>query len=341
MLLDRDPEKYELPGELDVVRLDCRHKLLKSVAGVQKAVSDFQPDLTLSFLTRANLAAVAAGLRFGHKVVLSERVNTTAHLATGRFPVVSHLMVKHGYRHADRIIAVSDGVAATLQSDFSLPGDRIDIIPNPVDAARIMEAARAEPDLPIHADDITAMGRLVPNKNFALLIRAFARSEWPGRLIILGEGPERDSLERLGRELGLGARLSMPGFVANPYAVIARSGLFVLPSRAEGFSNSLVEAMACGVPVISTDCPSGPALIMQKEKPIDKGTALPATGGFLVRMDDTDGMSAAINQMLDLQDRTIMATAGTNRVEAFSVRRAVERYWAVIDDVLGANAKEG
>lgn len=210
------------------------------------------------------------------------------------------------------------------------------MIANPVDLDRIGEAARAGPEFPVTGPYVAAMGRLAPNKNFVLAIRAFAESGLDGRLIVMGQGPEEGALRRLGDELGLGDRLLLPGFVANPYAILSRARFFALPSNAEGFPNALVEAMACGVPVVATDCRSGPAEVLDIG-PRASGTGpIEGAGGLLVPVDDAPVMAEAFRRMTDSGLVARLAAAGLRRVASFGVERAVSRYWSVIDDVLKA-----
>src|SRR5262249_60411631 len=131
-------------------------------------------------------------------------------------------------------------------------------------------------------------GRLHRQNGFDLLLRGVARlRDADLAVVILGEGPERGSLEALGRELGLGARLVMPGFVENPWAWIGRASAFVLPSRWEGFASVLVEAMACGTPVVAADCDYGPREILHDGK-----------NGLLVRRDDAMSLPQALQRIL-------------------------------------------
>jgi glycosyltransferase involved in cell wall biosynthesis len=162
---------------------------------------------------------------------------------------------------------------------------------------------------------IVATGRLAPQKNFPLLLQAFAllRRQRPARLLILGEGRLRPQLEALIAELGLGEDVALPGFVTNPYAAFARASLFVLSSDYEGLGNVLIEAMACGCPVVSTNCPSGPAEILE-------GGRL----GELVPVKDAAALSAAMLRALDTPRAS--ADALRRRGAYFSQERSAERY---------------
>lgn len=339
-LLDEDPSTYAAPDWMPVHRLDCRRSLARSLARLWTLVGRTRPDVALSFLTRSNVAtAVAMGMR-RRPFILSERVNTTAHLSTGRHARTSMRLVRWSYPHASRVIAVSEGVADTLVEDYRVARQKVDVIYNPVDLDRIAARCREEPVIEVRPDDAVAMGRLTQNKNFELAIRAFAGSERPGRLLLLGEGEERRRLRGLGDELGLGERLVMPGFVRNPHAIIARAACFLLSSNAEGFSNALVEAMACDVPVVATDCPSSPLQILDVAKRPAPGRFETGAGGLLVPVQDEKAMILAIRALSDPGRRDRLAEAGRVRVQEFSVARAVDRYWDVIDSVLAQRPRQ-
>lgn len=335
VLLDREEEAYPLPDGLRVVRLDTGGGLRRGAAELARLVARERPDTALSFLTRANVATVWAMRRARRPAIISERVNTTAHLGGGRRGLASRALVRLAYPRAERVIAVSDGVADTLVDGYGVRRARVSVIANPVDIDRIEQLA-AEPVVEPVAEPpyAVAMGRLAPNKNFRLAIRAFAASGRPGRLVLMGQGPEEGALREEAGRLGLGDRLVMPGFVANPYAVLARADLMLLPSNAEGFPNALVEGMAAGVPVVATDCRSGPAEVLAARVPAGGAAPVAGRGGLLVPVDDVEAMTTAIRRLDDPATRAALATEGRRRVRDFGVGEAVRRYWSVIDGVL-------
>src|SRR5262249_29070510 len=146
---------------------------------------------------------------------------------------VAKLLVRLIYPRAARIIAVSAGVAQDLRTSFSIPRGKIVIVANPIDLASIQAQSRETGAIDQDETYIMGMGRLVVNKNFALLIDAFARSGLGGKLVILGEGPECEALTRKIADLGLVGRVLMPGFANNPFAFLRRASVFVLPSNSE------------------------------------------------------------------------------------------------------------
>jgi len=295
-----------------------------------------RPDALLSALSYSNLAALWARERAGVavRVVISER-NTlsvrSAHARGLQWRVLPKVEARW-YPRADAILAVSEGVADDLARTARLARDRITVTYNPVDTAAV-EAAAREPvahewlrpgELPI----VLGVGKLKPQKGFDVLLRAFARvrAVRAARLVILGEGPQRRPLERLARELGLGSGdLALPGFVANPYAWMARSAVFALSSRWEGLPNALIEALACGCAVVSSDCPSGPAEILGAGRL-----------GALVPVDDADALAAAIGRALTPSD----PTARRARARDFAIERIAPRYLAALlpETTLDTNA---
>jgi glycosyltransferase involved in cell wall biosynthesis len=201
--------------------------------------------------------------------------------------------VRRLYAQADAIIAVSRGVAEDVASITELPADRIRVAPNPVVTPELERLAREPADHPWLARKdvpvILGVGGLRLQKDFETLLRAFAevRRERPCRLLIVGEGRRRERLEALSRALGIQEHVSLPGFRLNPYAYMAAADVFVLSSRWEGFGSVLVEALALGLPAVSTDCPVGPREILQDGR-----------FGPLVPVGDARAMAQAIRATL-------------------------------------------
>jgi len=191
-------------------------------------------------------------------------------------------------------VAVSKGVAERLRTIPGIDFDRVHVIYNPAWFPEIESRALEPPRHPWFEEHnvpiILSVGRLVPQKDYPTLIRAFEllRRRRKARLLILGEDRLRPDLERMITKLHLNDCIQMPGFVANPWSYMACASVFVLSSAHEGFGNVLVEAMACGTPVVSTDCPSGPAEIL------DFGRY-----GPLVPVGDAVALAEGIEAMID------------------------------------------
>lgn len=202
-------------------------------------------------------------------------------------------LVRWFYPWADQIVTASRGVAADVSNITGVPLESIQVIYNPVVTPEVLENLHQPIDHPWFAAGeppvILGVGRLVSQKDFPTLVRAFARVQprYPSRLMILGEGEDRHKLEAIVRELGLEEDVALPGFVENPYAYMAHAAVFALSSVFEGFGNVVAEALAAGTPVVSTNCPSGPAEIL-------------ANGqyGHLVPVGDADALADAIVKML-------------------------------------------
>jgi glycosyltransferase involved in cell wall biosynthesis len=224
------------------------------------------------------------------------------------------------YRGADAAIGVSTGVAESLISGTGLSSDKAVAIHNPFDLNAIRAQASDQP--PSHPwlgpgrdrPCVVAAGRLAIQKDYKTLLRAMARvvAQRPARLVILGEGGERQSLEKQVSALGLQDHVSMPGFVPNPFPEIAASDSFVLSSLWEGLPGVLIQAMALGRPVVSTDCPHGPREILE-------GGAL----GGLTPVGDDAALAEAICATLE---RPIDMERLRARAEDFGVTRITRQY---------------
>ena len=331
LLLDREASMYEVPRWIEMEQLDCRQSLVRSIWSVWRAMRHLKPDLTVSFLTRANVSNVIAAKLLGVPAIVSERVNTTSHLGRGIGAAIARFLVRATYPRARSVIAVSQGVAEELRSAYGVPSDRISVIANPIDLDEIRAQAERGAAMPVDGPYGVTMGRLMPNKNFGMLMDAFARSGIDGKLVILGEGPERGALTSKIAALGLGGRVVMPGFSENPFPTLRRAQFYVSPSNAEGFPNSLLEAMSLGLPVISTNCPSGPSEVLAglPRERVAEGVTF-AEYGILVPPGDPVAMAEALRAMSDPERRQSYANEAPKRAADFGVTRARDAYWSVI-----------
>ena len=284
-----------------------------------------RPDVVLSALTPTNVVALIAKLLFRRslRVFVRQDSTFTEEFDSGSFKERGVLRVlKWLLPTADGIVTVSQGVAADLRSVAPAASYKVITIYNPVVWPDHIEKAVSSVDHPWFQDQnipvVLSVGRLVPVKEHASLLKAFAHllEARPARLVILGEGPERRNLTELAERLGISRHVDMPGFEPNPLAYMSRSKVFVLPSKYEGFGNVLPEAMACGTPVVSTDCRSGPSEILEDGK-----------WGHLVPVGDWRSMAEAI---LETLDNPIPSDRLISRAQAFSADVSIDRYLEIL-----------
>ncbi|MFD1332573.1 glycosyltransferase [Methylopila musalis] len=270
---------------------------LGAIPGLADYLRRERPAALLSALDYGNIAAVAAEslARSGARIVLSQRNHFSSDADAATDPRIRRAgpLIRAFYPRADAVVAVSRGVAEDIARVAGLPPERVRTIYNAVVGPGFEQAAAAPLDHPWFADGappvILGVGKLKPQKDFPTLLRAFARlrAETPARLVILGEGPDRAALESLARDLGIAADVGFPGFQDNPFRWMARANLFVLSSAFEGLPGVLVQAIACGCPVVATDCPSGPREILEDGR-----------HGPLVPVGDVDAMAEAMARRL-------------------------------------------
>lgn len=308
----------ELPPGLRIIDLKSRRKLTTALATVRYLRRE-RPRVLLAAGHRFNIAALwAARLAPSVPVYLSVHNNISAEAGSGRRLQRRLQVVARNYPRACGIVTVSRGVARDLIDNCGIDAGLVRTIYNPVISERFRSMAAAAP--PAHdwfnesVPIIVAVGRLTRQKAFDHLLHCFAalRQRRPCRLIILGEGPDRPQLEQLVAQLGLTEQVWMPGFVANPYPFMRIASLLVLSSIFEGLALVLVEAMALGTPVVSTDCPSGPAEVLEDGR-----------YGTLVPVGDREAMVAALDRVLDTPvDKALLSSA----VDRFTVENVVSQY---------------
>lgn len=312
------PYLKQLPEGITVIDL-ASGRTLASIPRLAAYLRRRRPQALLTALNHANMAALAARKLSGAdvRVVVSEHNELFPGKLLDKEGVVFQRLMRYTYAWADKIVAVSHGVADSLARICGIPRRRIDVIYNPVIGQSLWERAR-EPlthpwFTPGEPPVILGIGRLHKQKDFSNLIQAFAlvRAERPARLVILGEGEERPALERLVLELGVTADVRLPGFVDNPYSYLAHSAVFVLSSAWEGLPTVLIEALAVGTPVVSTDCPSGPREILQDGR-----------FGPLVPPRNSAALAKAITKSLDGQAPQVP----DSWLDQFTLERATLRY---------------
>lgn len=288
---------HDLHPSIQIIDLGSRHTAT-SLWPLTHYLRRFHPPRLLVAKDRAGRLAVMARLlaRVQTRIVVRLGTNLSAALAhrSGLQIWLRRTPIRLLYSRIDQIIAVSEGVREDTLAVSGIEPARVSVVRNPVVTPKLYELAQqppphpwfAEPHLPI----ILGAGRLTRQKDFPTLVRAFAklRETHPCRLIILGDGRQASDLRSLAAELGVGQDLDLPGFTDNPYSFMAHAQLFVLSSRWEGSPNVLTEAMALGTPVVATDCPSGPAEILQGGR-----------YGPLVPMGDWQTLAAAMARVLD------------------------------------------
>ena len=306
---------------------------ISRIRSLQQYVIKGRPDVILSALPYANLVAIWAKQMSGSQVpvIVSERnalstyCSAPSNFRKWRWRYLPEL-VRRTYPGADTVVAVSTHVADDLTITIGLNHPSVTALYNPVvddtlraSAQQALEHTWFAPDaVPV----ILGVGRLTEQKDFSTLMRAFAcvRAKRAARLVILGEGRLREDLEDLASKLGIQADVEMPGFVENPFQYMARASVLVLSSEYEGLPGVLIQALACGCPVVSTDCPGGSAEILADGK-----------YGALVDVGDADSMALAILAELDNPTaRDILL----QRAEDFSVERAANNYLAVLDSAV-------
>jgi glycosyltransferase involved in cell wall biosynthesis len=264
------------------------------------------------------LAGVSTRVIVCEQNTLSQEAKKIAQTSVKLTPLAARLL----YPWAEGIIAVSEGVADDLAKITKIPRKRIEVIYNPVVLPEVFEKAKETLENPWFQTEeipiVLGVGRFYPQKDFPTLIRAFAlvRQVRRVRLVLLGgDGPDRDKLKQLISKLNLEEDIVMLGFVPNPYAYMAKAKVFVLSSAWEGFGNVLVEAMATGTPVVSTNCPNGPSEILDNGK-----------YGWLTPVGDSKAMAEKILKVLSGETKLVEPAW----LDRFTPEACVEKYLKVL-----------
>jgi glycosyltransferase involved in cell wall biosynthesis len=288
-------------------------KLRAAVSGLRSALINRRPDALISAEAAPNLVALAAVRLVPRAIrpflVLREvgSPSIAQRLDPYRQNRLAYRALRLTYRFADVVVTLTEGARRDLAENFGVPQNKLVHISANAVIDTTAFAGRAVERVP---GLIVAVGRLSPEKDHATLVRAFARLDRTWQLEIAGSGPMREPLEQLVRELGIADRVSLTGFVADPLSVFRRAALMVSSSRYEGFGNAIVEALACGTPVVATDCPYGPREILADGR-----------YGMLVPVGDAEALANAITQaMATVPDRDALRA----RAASHTVSRAAD-----------------
>ncbi len=336
VLFNKEGEYLEtVPPDVEIVDLEkkSRFDFVTLVFKLRRLIRERKPDLVISSLYYPNIITVLAALlaRTKCKVVVSEHSNHVKLLPFKRFSSFVRLLMSFTYRRAHRIVAVSKCVRNDLATDFGIGPDRFRVIYNPLEWDAIEELS-ASPLSHRFVDSgrerfvVVGVGRLTRAKNFDMLIRAVAaaRHKIPASLLLVGHGELEEELKQTVRDLKMEAHVDFAGFQENPYNWMKASDLFVMSSSWEGFGIVIAEAMACGVPVISTACHGGTNEIVTDHE-----------NGLVVPVGDTDALTGAILEIAENRAlREEMVRNGLDLARRYDYTEVVSLYEEVFDGLL-------
>jgi glycosyltransferase involved in cell wall biosynthesis len=316
----------DVPGDVEVFALGSRRLALAAPA-LARVLREVRPDVVFSTHGGANIiVSLAHALaRSKARLVLSERSALIRSDRSRARKAIEIPAKRVAYRRADLVTAVSAGVAQQLEDLLGLSEAKIYVVYNPMVDDDVAAQSREPVEHPWFRESIPvilAVGRLVPIKAYPTLFGAFARIRKvrPARLAILGEGPLRAELEHCARELGIDRDVAFLGFDKNPFRYMARAKILLHASEAEGLPGALIQSMACGTPVVSTDCDFGPREVIASGR-----------DGFLVQVGDAAGLADRALQLLgDDHLASSFAQAARSSSQKFTTAAALARYQAAI-----------
>lgn len=326
VLVDRQTAPfYQLEPQIKLQQLGIAGDSTNVIAAIQagihrvktlrSAIVASEPDVVISFMNTVNVLTLLALWNLKIPTIVSEHIYPTFTDANK----VWQILMKWTYRHADLVTLLTQ---SALLFYPAAQGYRSIVIPNPV----LTPAKKVTTDRLLPTPTIIAMGRLHPQKGFDLLLKAFAKiqAKYPDwHLTILGEGTIRPELEELRSQLGLSERVHLPGSVSNVNDYLRQAELFALSSRFEGFPMAVCEAMACGLPVLSTDCLSGPRDIIRD-----------GIDGVLVPVDNVDALAAGLDALMsDPLKRQQLAKAAPQVLERFGLDRVMAKWTDAVKQV--------
>lgn len=326
---------YAIPENINLKLLDIytgrnfivlAKSFILKIINLTKLIRQNKPDVIFSLLSTTNVTVILAKLlsRVNCRLIVSEHTHPSENLKNEPYGFITKFLIRKFYQKADKIIAVSSGIKEDLITNFNVPEKKIAIIYNPIDINNIRMLSEEHVDHPWFQEKlpiIVSVGRLTRQKGFPYLFKAFSilRKSFNCRLLIVGDGEEKQDLIKLSEDSGYKEDIEFLGFQKNPFKYMARSSIFVLSSIFEGFGNVIVEAMALGLPVISTDCPSGPSEIIENGK-----------SGLLVPMRDEYALAESILKVLTNNElREKLIEGARKRAETFTPDKVIKDYTGV------------
>lgn len=282
---------------------------LRRVQKLRRLLAETRPDAVLSFLTRSNVPTILAAVGLGLRVLVSERTQPAREIG---LPLPWKLLRRIAYPLCNGVVCQTESTSAWVRRNWRIPSF---VIPNALRA--LPEAGSAREPL------VLAVGSLKPEKGFDLLLQAFATiarefPEW--RLTILGEGSQREHLERMRDQLGLAGRVEMPGRIQDVEGWMTRAGVVAQPSHFEGFPNAVLESMGMGAAVVSSDCEAGPAEMIKD-----------GVNGRLVPVGDVAALAQALAELLsDPAERERLGREASKVRERYSQQRVMGQWQALL-----------
>lgn len=333
-LSTKEDDFYTLPSGLDRLALGILGnsanalsaivKNLSRLSKLRKAICSTKPDIVISFATETNILTIISLMQTGIPVISTEHCDPNL-MSYGK---IWEKLRRFSYPYATKIVSVSKGVDSGF--DWLSTAKRA-IIYNPfleIEDNQISTELLTGVNPEKHW--VVSMGRLKYQKGFDILLSAFAKiaKRYPNwQLIILGKGEKRQELEKLVNNLGLSGQVVLPGVIKNPFPILQKAEVFVMASRFEGFPMSHGEAMACGCPVISTDCPSGPREIIRHQ-----------VDGILVPTEDVSALAKAMdNLMSNEKERIRLASRAKEVTERFSLNNVIDSWEKLFEEVIDTN----
>lgn len=285
---------------------------------IRSILNDTQPDLVISFMTQTNIVTIFSAIGTAIPIIISEHCHPFMIPLKMQWSILRRIT----YPFCNYLVSVSKGINDCFNW---LPLEKRYVIYNPVTDMIYKDSIPNDVIDPKY-NHIIAMGRLDYQKGFDILIDAFSiatKDQMNWKLIILGEGEKKEDLTIQIKKSGLTDKIELIGRIANPFPILYQCDLFVCSSRSEGFGNVIIEAMACGIPVISTNCPSGPAEIIQHN-----------INGILVESENSEALAVAMSELMkNKEKRKCLSEEALKSVSRFHPDKIMNQWESLIYEV--------